>query len=44
MDRGILRVNGNFETGEKRKVLGIIAIYVEDLLISRSSEFAEYIS
>ena len=34
----------NFETGEKWKVLGIISIQVDDLLISGSNEFDEYIS
>ena len=43
LDKGILRANGNFETGEKRKVLGIISIHVDDLLTSGSSEFIDYI-
>ena len=33
LDRGILDVNGNFETIEQRKVLCAIAIHVGDLLI-----------
>ena len=44
LDNGISKVIENFETGDKRNVLGIIAIHVADLLISGSSEFAEYIS
>ena len=43
-DKGILKVNENLETGDERKVLGIISIRVDDLLISGSSEFSEYIS
>ena len=34
LDNGILKVIENFETIEQRKVLGVIAIHVEDLLIS----------
>ena len=34
LDKGILNANGNFETGDKRDVLGIISIRVGDLLIS----------
>ena len=41
MDNGILKANVNFEAGEKRKVLGIIAIRVDDLLISGSDGFVE---
>ena len=34
MDKGILKVNWNFETIEQRNVLGRMAIHVGDLLIS----------
>ena len=44
LDRGILKVSENFETGDKREVLGSLFIHVGDLLISGGSEFAEYIS
>ena len=44
VDNGILNVSENFETGENGKVLGIVDIHVDDLLISGSSEFTEYIS
>ena len=44
LDKGILKVGGNFETRDKRKALGIIAIRVDDLLISGSAVFIEYIS
>ena len=36
LDNGILKVNANIETTEQRKALGIIAIQVDDLLISGS--------
>ena len=36
LDNGISEVNGNFETSEKRNVLGAIAIHVDDLLIPGS--------
>ena len=35
---------GNSETWDKRKVLGIIAIHGDDLLISGSGGFTEFIS
>ena len=37
-------MTGNFETDDKRDVLGIIAIRVGDLLISGSDLFDGYIS
>ena len=43
LDKVALKVNGNFETGGRRTALGIIAICVEDLLISGISEFIGYI-
>ena len=42
-DKGILKANGNFETSDKGKAMGAIAIHVEDLLISGSDVFIEYI-
>ena len=44
MGNGILKVNANFVTGGERTVLRIISIHVDDLLISGSSEFPEYVS
>ena len=44
IDMCILKLGGNFETGEKRKVLGTISIHVDDLLIPGSSEYVGYIS
>ena len=44
MDNGILNANGNFGTDEKWHVLRTISIQVDDLFISESIEFAEYIS
>ena len=43
-DIGILKVNDNFETDDKREVLGIIAIRVSDLMISGSDLSIVYIS
>ena len=34
----------NFETIDKREVLGIIAIHVDDMLISGGIDFTDYIS
>ena len=39
-----LKGNGDVETIDKRIVLGIIAIQVDDLLISGGSDFTDYIS
>ena len=44
LDQGVLNVNGNFETGERRTAIGFIAIHVGDLLISGSDMFIEYIA
>ena len=44
LDKGILKVNENFETSEKRKAIGVISIRVGDLLISGGDVFTEYIS
>ena len=44
LDNGILKATGNFETIDKRKVLGIIDIQVDDRLISGSGNFIEYVS
>ena len=44
LDKGILKANGNFETIDKSKVMGAIAIRVEDLLISGNDVVIEYIS
>ena len=44
LDKGISKVSANFETRDKREVLGIISIHVDDLLISGSSDFTDYIS
>ena len=44
IDKGILKVSGNFEATEQRKALGIIAIHVDDLLISGGDVFTAYIS
>ena len=42
MDKGILKVNENFETTAQRNVLRIIAIHVDDLLIPEGF-FTSYI-
>ena len=42
LDKGILKINENFEAIDKRKVLGIISIHVDDLLISGSIDFNDY--
>ena len=34
LDKVILKVSGNFESSDKRKAHGIVAIHVDDLLIS----------
>ena len=44
LGNGILKVGEGFETRERRVVIGIIAIRVEDLLISGSEVFIEYIT
>ena len=44
LGNGILKAGANFETGEKRKVSGIIDIHVDDLLIPGGIEFTDYIS
>ena len=38
------KVNENFPNGEKRTAMGLIAIHVDDLLISGSDTFLEYIT
>ena len=43
-DQGILKVNENFETGERRKVIGPISIHVDGILVPRSGMFIEYIT
>ena len=42
LDNGILKVGENFETCEQRNVIGLIAIRVDDLLISWSEMRIEY--
>ena len=44
LDKCILKANVNFETIDKRGVLRLISIHVDDLLISGSSDFTDYIS
>ena len=34
LDKGIFKANEDFDTSERRNVIGIIAIHVGDLLIS----------
>ena len=42
LDQGVLKLNENFETDERRKVTGPIAIHVDDILVSGSEMFVEY--
>ena len=44
LDNGALKANEGFEPSEQRDVIGIIDIHVDDLLISGSDMFAEYIT
>ena len=44
LDQWILKINEFFETNEKRDVIGLIAIHVDDLSISGSETFIRYIT
>ena len=44
LDKGLLMANEDFETCERRNVIGLIYIHVGDLLISRSVMFTDYIT
>ena len=44
LDKGILKANQDFETSEQRNAIGIIAIRVDDLLVSGNGMSVVYIS
>ena len=44
LDQGIFKINEFFETNEKRDVIGLIAMRVDDLLIPGSETFIRYIT
>ena len=43
LDQGIFKINDFFETNERRYVIGLVAIHVDDLLISGSGAFLKNI-